>query len=114
RRHAEAGPVLQRHAGRHGHRLRRGQRHVLGRRAEGAPALRVPGPHLFADAVPAHALTHLVYLAGAVAVRDDERVARPVARAAAAVAVGRVDAGVADAHAHLARPGLRVGQLADA
>src|SRR5215212_1001955 len=38
---------------------------------------------------------------------------RPVANAEAAIAVGRVDAGEAHPHPHLARPGLRLGELAD-
>ena len=45
--------------------------------------------------------------------RDDQRIARPVADAEAAIAVGRVDAREAHPHPHLARPGPRLGELAD-
>src|SRR5581483_11671482 len=69
--------------------------------------------HALADPLPAHALAHPVDLAGAVAVRDDEGVAGPVAGAAPAVAVGWVDPREADAHAHLAGARLGIGQLAD-
>ena len=70
--------------GRQRHCLARWQSNILGRGAERAPALGVPGPHPLADAALIYALANLVDLAGAVAVRNDERIARPVADAAAA------------------------------
>ena len=113
RRHAERGAALEGRARRQRHRLARGQSHVFGCRAEGPPALRVPDPDLLPEAAPAHALADRVDLAGAVAVRDDQRMAWPVADTEAAIAVGRVDTGEANPHPHLARPGPRLGELAD-
>src|SRR6185295_4630134 len=110
-RHAKARAELEIDAGRHRHGLRRRQTDEVRGGAEGPAALRIPGPDALTDTRRLHAGADLVDLTRAVAVRNDQRIAGPVAATAAAVAVRRVDAGVSDLDTYLAGTRLRVGQL---
>jgi hypothetical protein len=119
RRHAETGARRKVEFIGQVDRLRGGKRDQLGGAAErpaclAITALRVPQPHPFADPHPVDARPDIDDLAGAVGMGDDERMLhRHAAPAGATLDVGRVDAGGAHAHQHLARPGSRVGAFAD-
>ena len=112
RRYAEAGARLETHVAGQRHGLGGGQHDEFRGGAERALQLAVPQPHPLADARGRHAGADRLDLAGAIAVRDharEKQLAQP-----AAFHVGRVDAGSAHTHAHLA--GARRGgfDLADA
>src|SRR4029077_1237120 len=88
--HTKACAQFERDPSRQRHGLGRRYAYILGGGAEWAAPLGVPGPHPFADAASIDSLADLVDLACPVAVRNNERVAWPVADAAPPVAIRRI------------------------
>jgi len=111
---AEAGPGLEARALWKRDCILRRDGDVLRGGAEGAAALRLVDPDALAHSCLRYARTHLVDHTRAVLMRDHARkrhfhVAVP---AATQFRVGRIDSGKTQLDAHLARRGLRIGQLA--
>ena len=113
-RDAETGAGFHGDIGRQAHRLFRRQHDPFRGGAEGAPPLAVPNPNPLADTRRGNAFAHGVDLARAVAVWNDAREGDLARQAGPALDVGRIDAGGAQAHAHLTRPRLRRLHVGDA
>ena len=96
------------------HRLPLGDRHQLCGRARRPLPLRFVDPDALADPFGRDSRAHAVHHARSVLMRNDAREGhRQVpAKAAAGLGVGGIDPRSANAHAHLTRAGLGIGELA--